>query len=125
MGRFPVESFLGNNYVLLSYFRGHVLTEAMANRSSASLIKAYAVKFAYFARFNQVPKFQRLDDETSKGLESFLRYTAKVIIEYVPPNIKRTNVAETIIRPWRNHYIAGLLSADSRMPLQVWDAILP
>ena len=125
MGRFPVESFFGNNYVLLSYFRGYVHTEPMQDRTSSSLIKAYSATFAYYKRFNQVPKYQRLDNETSKGLESFLRDTAKVTIEYVPPNNKRTNVAERIIRPWRNHYVAGLLSADPRMPLQVWDAILP
>ena len=62
-----------------------------------------------------------MDNETSKGLEFFLRDTAKVVIEYVPPNNKRSNVAERII----NHYVAGLLSADPCMPLQVWDVILP
>ena len=66
-----------------------------------------------------------MDNETSKGLESFLQDTAKVTIEYVTPNNKRTNVAERIIHLWRgNHYVAGLLSADFRMPLQVRDAIL-
>ena len=57
MGRFPDESFLGNNYVLLSYFRGHVRTEPMQDRTFALLIKAYSATFAYYARFNQVPKY--------------------------------------------------------------------
>ena len=52
MGRFPVESFLGNNYVLLSYFRGHVYAELMTDRTSASLVKAYSATFAYYARQN-------------------------------------------------------------------------
>ena len=51
MGRFPVDSFLGNNYVLLSYFRGYVHTEPMQDRTSSSLIKAYSATFAYYKRY--------------------------------------------------------------------------
>lgn len=124
-GRFPVESFLGNNYVLLSFFRGHVHTEALPDRSGPSLVAAYRSTFEYYHRHFQRPKFQRLDNETSVALENFLRHEAHVTIQYVPPNNKRTNKAERIIRSWKNHYISGLHTCDPRLPLQLWDEFLP
>ena len=38
MGKFPVESFMRNNYLMLSFYRGYVHTEAMKDRSSTSLV---------------------------------------------------------------------------------------
>jgi hypothetical protein len=124
MGKFPVESFLRNNYVMLSFYRGHVHTEPLPDRSTASLIAAYTKTFAYYRRFGQVPTFQRMDNETSADLNTFLRDIAKVTVEFVPPNNKRTNTAERIIRSWRNHFISGLHTVDSRFPMQCWDELL-
>jgi len=124
MGKFPVESFLRNNYVMLSFYCGHVHTEPMPDRSTASLVAAYTRTFAYYRRFGQVPAFQRMDNETSADLNTFLRDVAKVTIEFVPPNNKRTNTAERIIRSWRNHFISGLHTVDSRFPMQCWDELL-
>ena len=124
MGKFPVELFMRNNYVMLSFYRGYVHTEPMKDRSSASLVDAYAATFAFYRRSNQAPRFQRLDNETSAAVNTYLRDVAKVVIEFVPPNNKRTNTAERIIRSWRNHFISGLYSLDSRFPLQCWDYLL-
>ena len=124
MGKFPVESFMRNNYVMFSFYRGYVHTEAMKDRSSASLVAAYAATFAYYRRSNQTPRYQRLDNETSAAVDTYLRDIAKVVIEFVPPNNKRTNTAERIIRTWRNHFISGLHSLDSRFPLQCRDYLL-
>ena len=79
-GKFPVESFMRNNYVMLSYYRGYVHTEAMKDRSSASLVAAYAATFAYYSRLNQTPRYQRLDNETSAAVDTYLRDIAKVVI---------------------------------------------
>ena len=57
----------------------------------------------------------RLDNGTSTAVDTHLRDVAKVDIEFVPPNNKRTNTAERIIRSWRNHFISGL---------QCWDYLL-
>ena len=48
MGKFPVESLMRNNYVMLSFYRGYVHTELMKDRSSASLVAAYAATFEYY-----------------------------------------------------------------------------
>ena len=101
----------------------------MKDRSSASLIAAYTATFKYYRRSNQTPWFQRLDNETSTA---YLRDVAKVIIEFVPPNSKRTNTIECIIRSWRNHCISGLHLLDALepnhfpklIPLQCWDYLL-
>lgn len=124
-GKFPVQSFLGNNYVLLSYFNGFIHTEPLPDRSEQSLITAYAATFAYYRRFGHLPKYQRMDNETSTKLNDYLRNDAHVCIQFVPPNNKRTNKAERYIRAWKNHFISGLQTADPRFPLQCWDFILP
>ena len=124
-GRYPIESYLGNNYILLSYYRGAIHTEPLPDRSGPSLIKAYTNTFAYYHQHHHVPKFQRLDNETSKSLEVFLRTVAHVTIQYVPPNNKRTNKAERMIRAWKNHFISALHTVDPRFPSQLWDELLP
>ena len=60
-----------------------------------SNIAIFVQVFVGYSIYCDIPT-NSLDNETSKGLESFLRDTAKVTIEYVPPNNKRTNVAERI-----------------------------
>ena len=59
MGKFQLESFMRNNYIMLSFYRGYVHTEAMKDRSSASLVAAYAATFDYYRRSNQAPRTPR------------------------------------------------------------------
>jgi hypothetical protein len=36
----------------------------------------------------------------------------------------RRNVAERAIRTWKNHFVAGLCSTDTRFPMHLWDRLL-
>jgi hypothetical protein len=48
-------------------------------------------------------------------------------VEYqlVPPHCHRHNAVERTIRSFKEHFVAGLASADLDLPLQVWDCLLP
>ncbi len=70
------------------------------------------------------PQLQRLDNEASRALRQFMA-TEEVAFQLVPPYEHRRNAAERAIHTFKNHFIAGLCSTDSRFPLKLWDRMLP
>jgi hypothetical protein len=48
-----------------------------------------------------------------------------VDFQLVPPGIHKRNAAERAIRMFKNHFIAGLCSADKTFPIHLWDQLLP
>lgn len=124
-GKFPYTSRRGNNYILLSLFRGYIHVEPMASRSSSDYIKAYKKTFDFYSSHDHRPSYQRLDNETSEDLETYLRTVAKVSVSYVAPNSHRANKAERAIRSWKNHFIATLSSVQADFPMYLWDELLP
>ena len=124
-GKFPFQSLKGMNYILLSSFKGYIHVEAMTDRSSPSLIKAYRATYEYFKNSRQKPNFQRLDNETCAGLESFFKHEAKVEFQYLPPDNHRANKAERAIRYFKNHFISMLSTVHPDCPMSLWDQFLP
>jgi len=47
-GRFPFNSHLGHEYMLLSTFRGYIHVELMKSREGPELIRAYRATFTFF-----------------------------------------------------------------------------
>jgi hypothetical protein len=70
------------------------------------------------------PSLQRLDSEASLALRNYL---TKKGIDYqlAPPHIHRRKNAERAIQTFKNHFIAGLCSVDSNVPLKLLDKLLP
>jgi hypothetical protein len=64
-----------------------------------------------------------LDNKASNLLKT---YNQEQQIEYqlVPPHIHRRNAAELAIRTWKNHFVAGLCSTDTRFPMHLWDKLV-
>ena len=123
-GRFPITSRRGNQYVLVSVFEGYVRLEPMASRKGTSYVKAYQSMMEFFRSHGRVPKFQRLDNETSGELEKYLR-EQQITIQYVPPHTHRANKAERAIRDVKNHLISTLCTVHASFPLTLWDEMLP
>jgi hypothetical protein len=48
-----------------------------------------------------------------------------IYYQLVPPHIHWRNNAERAIQTFKNHFIAGLCSVDSKFPLKLWDKLLP
>jgi hypothetical protein len=42
-----------------------------------------------------------------------------------PPHCHRRNAAETAIRTFKEHFVAGLSSVHPKFPLYLWDRLLP
>jgi hypothetical protein len=65
-----------------------------------------------------------LDNEAYAALKS---YFPEKDVEYqlVPPYFNRRNAAERAITTFKEHFVAGLASADPDFPLHLWDRLLP
>ena len=95
-GKFPFTTMSGWNYVLVSTLKGYVHLELLRDRTASEYRRAYAAMYAFYESNGKLPTAQRLDNETSATLESFLKET-KVKIEYVTPGIHRQNPSERAI----------------------------
>jgi hypothetical protein len=45
--------------------------------------------------------------------------------QLVPPHCHRHNATQRAIRTFKEHFVAGLASADPDFPLHLWDRLLP
>ena len=125
-GKFIVASSAGNNYVLVvyDYDSNSILVAPMRSRTGPCILAAFQEIHARLVAAGLRPQLQRLDNEFSEALKSFLRDVA-IDYQLVPPGIHRRNAAERAIRTFKNHFIAGLCSVDKAFPLHLWDKLLP
>ena len=123
-GKFPVTSFSGMQYIMVSVMDGYIHVEAMRTRHHLEYIAAYKRTVNFFAKLGRKPVFQRLDNETSTALETFARIN-NITIQYCAPHQHRALRAERAIRTFKNHFIATLCTVAHDFPLALWDELLP
>eukprot|EP01082_Thalassiosira_pseudonana_P011880 g10662.t1 g10662 contig4:2284681-2286983(+) len=120
-GRFPVTSNRGNNYIVLFYVvdANFIKSYPIKSRHRTELLKAYDDVYKYLRIRGYRPKLHRLDNETSKDDENFIaEQNAKH--QYTPPDIHRTNIAERMIRTWKNHMCAVRAGTPKTYRLSNW-----
>ena len=110
--------------ILYDYDSNFIHVEPMPNRSGASILATYKRAHTMFSSRGLRPQLQRLDNEASHALQEFMT-EQDVDYQLAPPHIHRSNAAERAIRTFKNHFIAGLCSADKDFPLHLWDKLLP
>ena len=125
-GRFIIPSSNGNAYILVvyDYDSNMIFAEPMKSRSGPDHLAAYKNIHALLTSRGLRPQLQRLDNEASTQLKTFLSDN-QVDFQLVPPHAHRRNSAERAIRVFKNHFIAGLCSTDPSFPLHLWDRLLP
>jgi hypothetical protein len=125
-GRFIAPSSRGNNYLLIvyDYDSNAILAEPMKNRQGKTITQAYEKIHKLLVSRGLRPILQRLDNEASVHLRTFL--TAEHIDwQLVPPHVHRRNAAERAIRTYKNHFVTILCGADPDFPIHLWDRLLP
>lgn len=122
-GRFPIKSARGNQYILVSVCDGYVHYEPMMSKSASCYVAAYRRMYSFFAAHGRLIRFQKLDNETSTLLETYLA-SIPIHLEYVSPGTHRTNKAERAIRAGKNHIIATFATAHPDFDLSKWDEAL-
>ena len=73
-GRFPVKSRSGNESILImnNYDANYIHCEPIMRRGKGRLIDAYKHGYAFFKARGFQPKYECLDNETSKELKAFI-----------------------------------------------------
>ena len=127
MGRFPVPSLHGAQYLLLFFHEdtNYIHVEAMPSRSTASYLTAFRSALQLFLTMGYPPLLSRLDNEISQALVTTLQHEFGITCELAPPNNHRTLRAERAIQTFKNHFISTLCTCDPSFPLYLWDDLLP
>jgi hypothetical protein len=110
--------------VLYDYDSNAIHVELMKSKSGAEILAAYQRAHSLFTHRGLQPQLQRLDNEASTALQSFMT-THQVDFQLAPPHLHRRNAAERAIRTFKNHFIAGLCSTNPDFPLHLWDRLIP
>jgi hypothetical protein len=116
----------GNNYLLIlyDYDSNHIFAQPFKNRTAKCLLTAYQVLHTRLCKAGLKPQLQRLDNQCSELLKTFM-HKQDIDFQLVPPGIHRRNAAERGICTFKNHFIAGLCSVDKEFPIHLWDRLLP
>ena len=125
-GRFLQPSSNGNSDMLVfyEYDSNYIHVEPMKNKTGSEILAAYTRAHTVFTSDGLKPQLQRLDNEASTALKSYME-SQDVDFQLVPPHVHRRNAAERAIRTFKNHFVAGLCSTDRNFPLHLWDRLLP
>ena len=125
-GRFPTTSYSGTKYVLVLYDYGSntITTEPMKGQGDIEMVRTFKVLIHALTDRGLKPRLQRLDNECSKALRTFL-HQEDIEFQLAHPHMHRGNSAERAIQTFKNHFIAGLCSVDPNFPLRLWDKLLP
>ena len=94
-GRFPVTSFKGNQYVMVLFetIGNNILVEAMRNRTSGEMIRAYQVLVDGMKEKRIHPTMHILNNECSAEFKDTIKEN-KMKYQLVLPNDHRRNMAE-------------------------------
>jgi hypothetical protein len=103
-GKFPTPSVSGNQYVLIVYeYDGKCIYGAsMPNRTGPSIIAAYKTAIRLFESQGFKPLLQRLDNEASRALQTFMD-EEDIYFQLAPPQVHHQNADERAIHTFENH----------------------
>ena len=106
-GCFPFTSYKGNKYmmVVVELDSSAILVEAMKDRTSEELTRAYLNLFGRIKRAGATPKKCMMDNELSEDLKEVTKKECKM--ELLPLGYHRQNAAELAIKIFKAHIIAN------------------
>jgi hypothetical protein len=125
-GRFPIQSSIGNKYILMlyDYDSNTISTEPMKNITDGEMIRAYTSLHQQLINAGIKPELQVMDNECSKAFGKYLT-DEHIDLQLVPPHLHRQNAADWAIQTFKNHFVAGLCSVDKQFPMHLWCELLP
>ena len=124
-GRFPITSNRGNCYVVIFYAvdGNYIKSYPIKSRHRSELLKAYEEVYAFLRIRGYRPQLHKLDNETSKDVETFIA-EQKAVVQYTPADMHRTNLAERACRTWKNHFTAIRAGTPPSFKMANWCKML-
>jgi hypothetical protein len=125
-GKFPVRSSKGNSYVMVCYIYdcNYIKVVPMKSRSASEWVKAYGSIHQELTAKGFKTKLQTLGNEALTALKNLFTFN-DIAYQLVPPHCHRRNAAESAIRTFKEHCVAGLSSVNPSFPMHLWDRLLP
>jgi hypothetical protein len=126
LGRFPIQSFNGNNYIMLAHHVGlnSILVEPFKSRADTHRIPAYNRIMERLRARGITVDLQIFDNEASAAYIANITVKWKCKHQQVPPDIHRRNIAERMIRTFKAHLISIIFGVDPQFPISHWDKLL-
>ncbi len=81
-------------------------------KSSCRLTGSYPTAWGFKLQLH------KMDNEMSHDVKTFIS-KENACLQYTPPNIRRTNLAEREIHTWKNHFLSGIAGLPKTSWLQV------
>jgi hypothetical protein len=127
MGRFPVRSRSGNQYIMLAYHcdSNAILVEPFQSRSDRHRIPAYTRLMSRLQARGHTVDHQVLDNECSAEYIRTITEDWKATYQLVPPDVHRRNLAERAIQTFKAHFLSILAGLSKAFPNYLWDKLLP
>ena len=110
--------------VVYDYDSNFIHVEPMPNKSGPAILAAYERAHKLLCSRGLKPVLQRLDNEASEALQSYMTDEG-VDFQLASPYIHRRNAAERAVQTFKHHLIAGMCSTDRNFPLHLWDRLIP
>jgi hypothetical protein len=127
MGRFPVRSRSGNQYLMLAYHcdTNAILVEPFQSRHDRHRIPAYNKLMSRLTARAHTIDHQVLDNEASAEYRRVITKDWNCSYQLVPPNVHRRNIAERAIQTFKAHFLSILAGLPSAFPNYLWDMLIP
>ena len=127
MGRFPIRSQSGNNYIMVAFHDAAnvILVQPFQSKADHHRIPAYDILMNRLKRRGLTVDMQFTDNEVSAKFLHNITEVWKCNFQKVPPDMHRRNKAERAIRTFKAHFITILACVDQGFPRNRWDLLLP
>jgi hypothetical protein len=121
-GRFPVKSEDGNEYILVTTYKGYTHLTPQPNKTAQAYVTSFQFIFRFFRMHGHVITNLISDNETSLTARNFFSSpNINCDVQYVSPNNHRANPAERCIRT----VYPNRASVHITFPLDLWCRLLP
>ena len=127
MGRFPIRSRRGNNFIMLAYHvdTNVILVEPFASRHDRHRLSAADRNIANLTKRGHGVDLQIIDNQCSTAYKLQIEEKWGAKIQLLPPDVHRRNIAERAIRTFKAHFISILAGVSDAFTNFLWDCLLP
>ena len=127
MGRFPIRSRRGNNFIMLAYHvdTNVILVEPFASRHDPHRLAAADRIMANLTKQGHGVDLQILNNDCSATYKLQIEEKWGAKIQLVPPDVHRRNIAKRAIRMFKANFLSILAGVSDAVPNFLWDYLPP
>ena len=127
MGRFPIRSWRGNNFIMLAYHvdTNVILVEPFASHHDRHRLAAADRIMANLTKRGHCVDLHILDNKCSAAYKLQIEEKWGSKIQLVPPDVHCRNIAERAIRTFKAHFLSILVGVSDAFSNFLWDCLLP